>query len=80
MQVSTDKDNVNHISELTVIGYQQNVGDMYYISVLYLPFWITFFPHLDEVSMRAEMGAAPITTEALFQSVTFIQRLWDIPK
>ena len=26
--------------------------------------------------IRAEMGAAPIITEALFQSVTCIKRLW----
>ena len=30
--------------------------------------------------IRAEMGAAPIITEALFRSVTCIQRLWELPK
>ena len=28
----------------------------------------------------AEMGAAPIISEALFRSMTFIQRLWELPK
>ena len=30
--------------------------------------------------IRAEMGVAPIITEALFQSVTCTQRLWELPK
>ena len=29
--------------------------------------------------IQTEMGAAPIITEALFQSVTCIQRLWELP-
>ena len=30
--------------------------------------------------IRAEMGAAPIITEALFRSMTCIQCLWKLPK
>ena len=30
--------------------------------------------------IQAEMGAGPIITEALFRSVAFIERLWELPK
>ena len=30
--------------------------------------------------IRAELGASPIIIEALFRSVTCIQRLWELPK
>ena len=30
--------------------------------------------------IRVEMGAAPIITEVLFRSETYIQCLWELPK
>ena len=30
--------------------------------------------------IQAEMGATPIIIEALFQTMTRIQRLWELPK